>query len=149
MATTMKILTCGLVLIAALGATVSAAPAQAAPPNVNQCFNDWRQQGPNGLVQLHPPGWPCGSFTNRRRVIQRVKQLLLYNGYRQAGMYESPALSRAKRWIVMRGCRTAYVMRVTVVKTKSRQIAVTASDATDYCSSCGHTFVRVNLGFVA
>jgi hypothetical protein len=146
-------------IVAVVALAGGVAPAQAA---VNDClhrggdpFDSGAYSGRNGLVRTYP-GYPCAPFTNRARVIRRVRQLLLYNGYRQAGMkaYAPPANWRtgkfgtgSDRQIVMVGIQDGYLNRITVVKMGRRQIAVLAEPASE--GHYGGGGLRVNLRFTA
>ena len=138
------------VVLASAGAILVAPTAQAAPNDViDTCIDDGYVQGRNGEVRLpHGPGWPCARFMHRARVIQRVRQLLIYNGYRPAMTVYVPSSRKgtgSARQITIRGIQDGVVMAVTVVKTGTRQIVV---DAWSWELRDGSR-LRVNLGFTA
>jgi hypothetical protein len=162
----------GITLAVVVALAGGVAPAQAAS---NDCLHrgphdpldDGAQAGRNGIVRFHP-GYPCAPFQNRARVILRVRKLLLYNGYRQAGMvvYAPPRNWRtgrlgtgSDRQIVMSAIQDGYRYTVKVLKTGSRQIFVQAVTLIDI--GYGHGLVsrggrlygtnhgRLNLGFTA
>src|SRR5262245_63155947 len=130
-----------IVLASGFALADGVAPAQAASRDClhsgRDPLDDGAQAGRNGIVRFHP-GYPCAAFTNRARVIRRVRQLMLYNGYRRAGMvvYAPPKDWRmgrlgtgSDRQIVMVGIQDGYRMVVKVVKTGRRQIYVLAEPA--------------------
>jgi hypothetical protein len=159
----------GITLAVGLALAGGVAPAQAASNCINapHALDDGVTTSGGGHYNRYNPGYPCAPFQNRARVILRVRKLLLYNGYRQAGMvvYVPPRSWKtgrighgSARQILMAAIQDGYEYRITIVKTGSRQIFVQAVTLIDYGDGrlvprggrlYGTNHGRLNLSFTA